>query len=99
MSAALLLPSSIIPSLVQLFRLDSETHRSHSTLCSAVIPNSENTSIIGANVVRARAEVVATKLGIILSFFFFQYILFSHNGFTYEFEFLHAFLSNKKNKI
>ena len=45
---------------------------------------------IGANVVRARADVVATKLGIILSFFLLFlsfHILFSQKGFTYDFEF------------
>ena len=34
------------------------------------------------------------------SFFFFSFhILFSQKGFAYDFEFLHAFLSNKKDKI
>ena len=46
-----------------------------------------------SHVVRARADVVATKLGIIFSFFFFPIT------FGYDFEFLHAFLSIKKNKI
>ena len=49
------------------------------------------------NIVRELADVVATKLGIILSSS--MHILFSQKGFTYDFEFLHAFLSNKKNKI
>ena len=48
------------------------------------------------NVVRALAYIVATKLGIILLFFD---LLFSQKGFAYNFEFLHAFLSKKKNKI
>ena len=54
------------------------------------------------NVVRALVDVVATKLCIILSFFLLSFsfrILFSQKGFAYDFEFLHAFLSNKKNKI
>ena len=42
------------------------------------------------NVVRVLADVVAIKL---------LHILFSQKGFAYDFEFLHAFLSNKKNKI
>ena len=46
---------------------------------------------------RVRADVVATKLGIILSFSF--HLLLSQKGFTYDFEFLHAFLTNNKNKI
>ena len=48
------------------------------------------------HIVRARADVVATKLGIILpsSFFLSFHILFSQKGFTYDFEFLHAFLGN-----
>ena len=54
------------------------------------------------HIVRARADIVATKLGVILSFFLpsSMHILFSHNGFTYDFEFLHANnkkFSNKKN--
>ena len=51
------------------------------------------------NVVRALADVVATKLGIILFLLSSFHLLFSQKGFAYEFEFLHAFLSNKKNKI
>ena len=47
------------------------------------------------NVVRALADVVATKLGIILSF----HLLFSQKGLSYYFEFVHAFLSNNKNNI
>ena len=42
------------------------------------------------NIVRELADVVATKLGIILSSS--MHILFSQKGFTYDFEFLHAFL-------
>ena len=43
---------------------------------------------------------MATKLGIFLllpSFFLLLsfHLLFSQKGFTYDFEFLHAFLSNK----
>ena len=49
--------------------------------------------------VRARADVVATKLGIILLPSFFLPRTFLQDGFTYDFEFLLAFLSNKKNKI
>ena len=49
------------------------------------------------SVVRALVDVVATKLGIIL--LSSMHVLFSQKGFTYDFEFLHAFLSNKKNKI
>ena len=49
---------------------------------------------------RARADVVATKLGIILLllpyFFLSFHVLFSQKGFAYDLEFLHAFLSNKK---
>ena len=49
------------------------------------------------HVVHVRADIVATKLGIILLLFFSSFhVLFSQKGFTYEFEFLHAFLSNKK---
>ena len=48
---------------------------------------------------RARADVVATKLGIISLLYFSFHILFSQKGFTYDFEFLYAFLSNTKNKI
>ena len=52
------------------------------------------------NVVRALVDEVATKLGIILLFLSFSFsfhLLFSEKGFAYNFEFLHAFLSNKKN--
>ena len=46
---------------------------------------------------RARADIVATKLGIILLLFSFSFhLLFSQKGFAYDFDFLHAFLSNKK---
>ena len=49
------------------------------------------------HVVRARADVVATKLGILLlpSFFLLLlsfHVLFSQKGFTYEFEFLQTFI-------
>ena len=38
---------------------------------------------------------MATKLGIILLFLSSSFqVLFSQKGFTYDFEFLHAFLSN-----
>ena len=54
------------------------------------------------HIVCARAEVVATKLGIILLllpyFFLSFHVLFSHKGFTYDFEFLHDFLSNNKKR-
>ena len=50
------------------------------------------------NVVRALADVVATKLCIILLSFSFR-LLFSQKEFAYDFEFLYAFLSNKRNKI
>ena len=40
-------------------------------------------SIFGANIVRARADIVATKLGIILSSFSFSFhVLFSQKGFA-----------------
>ena len=45
------------------------------------------------NVVHVLADVVATKLDII---FFFLPLTFLPEGVTYDFEFLHAFLSNKK---
>ena len=49
---------------------------------------------------RALVDVVATKLGIILLLLLFSFhLLFSQKGFAYDFEFLHAFLINKKNKI
>ena len=55
------------------------------------------------NVVRVLVDVVFTKLGIILLSIFLRsfsfHILFSQKGFVYDFEFLHAFLINKKNKI
>ena len=57
--------------------------------------------VCALHVVRARAALVTTKLGIILSFFFFflsLHILFFQKGFTYDFEFLYAYLSNKNNK-
>ena len=49
---------------------------------------------------RARVDIVATKLGtlhLLPSFFLllFFHLLFSQKGFAYDFEFLHAFLSNK----
>ena len=50
------------------------------------------------HVVCARADLVATKLGIILLLPSFHK-LFSQKGFTYDFEFLHEFLSNKKIKF
>ena len=50
------------------------------------------------NVVRALVDIVATKLGIILSSSSFQ-LFFSEKGFAYDFEFLHVFLSNKKIKF
>ena len=37
-----------------------------------------------------------TKLGIILSTSFSMHLLFSQKGFAYDFEFVHAFLSNQK---
>ena len=49
-------------------------------------------------VVCALADVVATKLGIILNSSFSAQILFSQKGFAYDFEFVHAFLSNKQKK-
>ena len=54
-------------------------------------------NVVRANVVRARADIAANKLGIILSSS--MHLLFSQKGFASDFEFLHAFLSNKKNKI
>ena len=52
------------------------------------------------NVVSALADIVATKLGIILHLLSFSFqVLFSQKWFAYDFEFFHAFLSNKKNKI
>jgi len=51
------------------------------------------------NVVRARADVVATKLGIIVPSSSFLPCTFYQKGLTYDFEFVHAFLGNKKNKI
>ena len=48
------------------------------------------------NVVHVIADVVAINLGIILSSSSSIQVLFSQKGFTYDFEFLHAFLSNKK---
>ena len=63
----------------------------------------ESLICVCTNGFRAGVDVVATKVGIILSssyfFFFFlssMHLLFSQKGFTYEFEFLHAFLSNKE---
>ena len=58
----------------------------------------------GPSGVRALADVMVTKLGIISLFFFFPsfysfHILFSQKEFAYNSEFLHVFLSNKKNKI
>ena len=49
------------------------------------------------HVVRARADVVATKLGIILSSFFSfsMHVLYFQKGFANDLEFLHAFLSKK----
>ena len=47
------------------------------------------------NVVCALADIVATKLGIILFISSFR-LLFSQNEFAYDFEFLHAFLRTKK---
>ena len=52
---------------------------------------------VRADVVCALADIVATKLGIIL--LLSVQLLFSQKGFAYDFEFLHVFLSNKKNKI
>ena len=54
------------------------------------------------HVVHTREDIVAIKIIHYSSFFFFFlsfHILFSQKGFTYDFEFLDAFLSNKKNKI
>ena len=53
------------------------------------------------NFVCALADIVATKLGIIFIFILLSsfHFLFSQKGFAYDFEFLHAFLSNKKKKI
>ena len=42
---------------------------------------------------RALEDVVANKLIILLSSF---HLLFSQKVFAYDFEFLHAFLNNKK---
>ena len=53
---------------------------------------------IGPSVVSVQSDVVATKLGIIFIFISSCHLLFSRKGFSYDFEFLHAFLSNKKNK-
>ena len=50
------------------------------------------------NFVFALADVAAAKIGIILFLSSFQ-LLFSQKGFAYNFEFLHAFLSNKESKI
>ena len=47
------------------------------------------------NIVCALADVVATKLGIVL-LIFYSFFLSFQKGFAYDFEFLHAFLSNKK---
>ena len=52
---------------------------------------------VRTNIVRVLADVVATKLGIIIYFSF--HVLFSQKGFAYDFEFLHDFLSNKENEI
>ena len=49
---------------------------------------------VRTNVVRALADVVATKLGIILFCSF--HLLFSQKGFAYDFEIVHAFLSSQK---
>ena len=53
------------------------------------------------HVVRAMATQMPLNLALFfLSFFFLSFhILFSQRGFTYDFEFLHGFLSNKKNNI
>ena len=51
------------------------------------------------NVVRALVDVVASKLGFIFLLSFSMHLLFPQNGFVYDFEFVHAFLSNKKNNI
>ena len=59
---------------------------------------SDWSTCVQTNVVRALAEVVATKLGIIIIFLSFHFV-FSQKRFAYDFVFLHAFLSNKKNKI
>ena len=49
------------------------------------------------NVVRALADVVVAKLGIILLLFLSSFhLLLSQKGFAYDFEFVHAFFSNKK---
>ena len=44
------------------------------------------------DLVRALADVVATKLGFFLLLFLSFHLLFSQKGFAYDFEFLHAFL-------
>ena len=44
------------------------------------------TKCVRTHIVRVRADVVASKLGIILPFFFFFHILFSQKGFAYEVE-------------
>ena len=54
---------------------------------------------VRTNVVRALVDIVATKLGIILLFLSSFHLFFSQKGFAYDFEFLHAFLRNKTNKI
>ena len=46
---------------------------------------------VRTNIVHALADVVATKLGIILLSSSFH-LLFSQKGFAYDFELLHAFL-------
>ena len=51
---------------------------------------------IGPSGVCALADVVGTKLIILFPSF---HLLISQKGFSYNFEFLHAFLSNQKNKI
>ena len=74
-------------------------------LCLSFSPNPRKyiklfwADCVPTNVVCALADIVAAKLGIILllfSFFLSFHVLFSQKGFVNDFEFLHAFLSNKK---
>ena len=49
---------------------------------------------VRTSVVRALADIVAIKFGIIILSFSSFHLLFSQKGFAYDFEFLHAFQSN-----
>ena len=53
------------------------------------------TLCVRTNVVRALADVVVTKLSIILLLSFLIHLLFSQKGFANDFEFLHAFQATK----